>query len=79
MVSALDAFVSEHRAPKRGPVCHVCALFSTSEEIAQTVRGGRTRPVPVPYKSIAAFLQSRGHRVSDYQLRDHFLRHEVSR
>lgn len=79
MITPLDEFMAKQPPRKRGPVCHVCAVFSTSEDLAATVRGGRARPIPVPFKSIAAFLQSRGHRVSDYQLRDHFLRHEVSR
>lgn len=59
-------------------MCHVCVLFENAD-VADAVRDARSRAMPVSYMQLSGFLWSQGHRIRDYQLRDHFLRHEVKR
>ena len=75
-MSDLDDFLAAHpKAP--GKVCTACALFQSFPDLAAALREARSRAAPVPYGRLAAFLRSKGHRLLDYQLRDHFSRHEV--
>lgn len=75
MVS-LDEFLANNPTPKKGPPCAVCTHFAADRELAETLREARRRPVPVPFGSLAKFLATKKVAVSDYQLRDHFNRHE---
>jgi hypothetical protein len=47
------------------------------DDLAFEVRRARQLPYPPAYATLAAYLRSLGFNVNDYQLRDHFLRHET--
>jgi hypothetical protein len=68
----LDEYLANH--PVRKNACAVCDLPGP---VLDELREARRRRPPVPYPLLAGYvMDEHGFPVRDYQVRDHFLRHE---
>jgi len=72
----LDDFAAGESRPPR---CAACYLREQHPTTWAEVLKGRRRVPAHPYHLIARYLRELGHKVADYQLRDHFQRHEEAR